>query len=153
MPDVAALESAVAELAVAGIPHVEWTEPDFDMGFTSIATVPLSREQKAPLAHYPLWCPRFYTSACNSEKEWSSAHKAEERSVVRVHPGAPNLFPRSSGVERSVTTERSVARSHPGEPVMGNGVSVQLGVEIASEASSGSDMLKFSTSSKCAPVA
>lgn len=35
--------------------HYAWTEPDNDLGFTSLATVPLDDEQRKVFAKYKLW--------------------------------------------------------------------------------------------------
>lgn len=37
------------------IPHFAWEEPDFDLGFTSITTVPLDFEQKQVLKNYRVY--------------------------------------------------------------------------------------------------
>lgn len=37
------------------IPHYVWTEPDFDLGLTAVATVPLWGEQREVLANYRVW--------------------------------------------------------------------------------------------------
>ena len=99
------------KLADNAIDHVSWEEPDYDMGFTAIATVPLTGEQKLPLANYRLWkpicscilakvsgesrktdgrtIPAAPIYASSSEKERFSALKAEKRSDVQVIPGVP----------------------------------------------------------------
>ncbi len=91
VPDKAALNRVEIKLAANAIPHCAWHEPDFDnaLGFTAIATIALTAEQKKPLAKYRLWQPST-TCACNSVKEWPAAHKAAGRSMVQVHPGAPD---------------------------------------------------------------
>lgn len=87
LPNKSALDRAQRKLADASIPHCAWIEPDNDMGFTSLATVPIGFEQKEVLVNYRLWCPLF---PCSSEKEQSATHKVAERSVVQFHPGEPN---------------------------------------------------------------
>lgn len=86
VPDVAALKRAQYKLSDLGIVHYAWHEPDGDLGFTSIATVPLGREEKEPLKQYRLW--RHPMFARSSEKERSSS-KVDEGSVVQFHPGEP----------------------------------------------------------------
>jgi len=54
VPDVKALERVQLKLKSNSIKHYAWTEPDFDFGFTSIATVPLSVEEKSVLSGYRL---------------------------------------------------------------------------------------------------
>lgn len=89
VPDLAALKRADRKLSDCGIVHCAWTEPDGDMGFTAIATVPLSSEEKEPLKQYRLW--RHSLFARSSEKERLSAHKSDGGSVVQFHPGEPTL--------------------------------------------------------------
>ena len=84
VPDKAALERTQRKLADAGILHAAWEEPDFDLGFTAIATVPITREQKQVLANYRLW--RSPISARSSEKERPVLTGGP---VVQFHPGAP----------------------------------------------------------------
>lgn len=57
VPDVAALKEAGSLLSAAAIPHWEWTEPDFDYGFTAICAAPISGGLRRVLAHYRLWEP------------------------------------------------------------------------------------------------
>lgn len=58
VPDVAALKRVRDKLVQNQIPHFAWTEPDFDLGFTSITTIPLDFEQKQVLKNY-----RVYSSS------------------------------------------------------------------------------------------
>ena len=62
VPDLRALNRVAAKLADNAIPHCAWTESDFDLGFTAIATVPLTADQKKPLANYRLWKPVHHHS-------------------------------------------------------------------------------------------
>lgn len=55
LPGEPALRRALSKLQSNGIEHYSWSEPDDAMGFTSIATVPLSRLEKAPLSNYRVW--------------------------------------------------------------------------------------------------
>jgi hypothetical protein len=86
VPDIVGLQRVERKLADNGIPHVSWHEPDGDMGFTAIATIPLTAEEKKCLSNYRLWHP---ISACTSEKEGPADQKSSGKSVVQVHPGAP----------------------------------------------------------------
>lgn len=54
MPNTAALLCVKSKLEANRVPHFCWIEPDYDFGFTAIATAPLSAEQKAVLANYRL---------------------------------------------------------------------------------------------------
>lgn len=49
------LVQAERVLADNQIPHFCWIEPDFDLGFTSIATGPISGAARQCLSHYRLW--------------------------------------------------------------------------------------------------
>lgn len=71
VPGIASLNKARTKLEDHGIQHLCWSEPDNDMGFTSIATHPLTKESKAPLAKYRLWKPMVYPHACSSVVEHS----------------------------------------------------------------------------------
>lgn len=55
VPNRASLEKALEKLKAHQIVHARWDEPDFDLGFTSIATAPLSKEQKSVLSNYRVW--------------------------------------------------------------------------------------------------
>lgn len=55
VPNRASLEKTLEKLKAHQIVHVRWDEPDWDMGFTSIATAPLSGERKSVLSNYRLW--------------------------------------------------------------------------------------------------
>ena len=59
VPNEAALRRACVKMTASQIPHWEWTEPDFDLGFTSICTAPITGEQRACLANYRLWKPVY----------------------------------------------------------------------------------------------
>ena len=80
VPDVEALHRVQAKLKAYQIPHYAWTEPDYDLGFTSIATGVLSEEQKLPLKNYRLW------NAVNNTG-------AEQVTACRVMPDAPTNTP------------------------------------------------------------
>lgn len=64
------LEKVRSKLEANGLNYYAWHEPDSDMGLTSIATVPLDREEKLVLSKYRLWQPLFGGS---SEKERPAA--------------------------------------------------------------------------------
>ena len=57
LPDVAALNRAKSKLDKERIAYYAWHEPDFDYGFTALATVPLTPERKTVLKHYRLYSP------------------------------------------------------------------------------------------------
>lgn len=55
LPNVAALNRALAKIKAANILHYAWVEPDFNFGFTSIATAPIQGEQRKVLANYRVY--------------------------------------------------------------------------------------------------
>jgi hypothetical protein len=55
VPDVNALNRVKTKLSKYQIPHYCWVEPDYDFGFTAIATAAILPEQKEPLLNYRLW--------------------------------------------------------------------------------------------------
>jgi hypothetical protein len=55
VPNQEALRHALTRLERHQIPHYAWGEPDYDYGFTAIATVPLDQKQRAVLSNYRLW--------------------------------------------------------------------------------------------------
>jgi hypothetical protein len=55
LPNIAALRRAETKLRSNGIPHYAWSEPDYDFGFTAIATAPLHGEQRKVLANYRVY--------------------------------------------------------------------------------------------------
>ena len=55
VPDVTALERVKEKLEKGGIPHFNWVEPDFNFGFTAIATAPLMGEKRSLLSNYQVW--------------------------------------------------------------------------------------------------
>lgn len=46
------LKRVVEKLKLNQIPHYAWSEPDYDYGLTSVATAPLSLEEKVVLKEY-----------------------------------------------------------------------------------------------------
>lgn len=57
VPNEAALRRAEKKLEEFRIPYFAWIEPDFDLGFTAITTLPLDRSEKAVLANYRVYSP------------------------------------------------------------------------------------------------
>ena len=120
------------------IDHVAWEEPDYEFGMTAIATVPLSGEQRVPLANYRLWQPislpsleirangsnretlannqrEAPTFPCSSVKEQPAGHKPVGRSEVQVLPGEPlPQDPVAQLAERRILIPRVVGSSPTG---------------------------------------
>lgn len=57
VPDKAALLRVITKLETHNIHHQAFHEPDFDMGLSAVATVPLAEEQRRVLSNYRLWRP------------------------------------------------------------------------------------------------
>jgi hypothetical protein len=55
LPSLASLKRAEAKLQANAIPHYAWVEPDYDFGFTAIATAPLNGEQRKVMANYRVY--------------------------------------------------------------------------------------------------
>lgn len=88
VPSRAHLERVRAKLDAASLDYHAWEEPDLEMGFCSIATMPLDRAQKALLANYRLWQP---LPGSLTGKAPSTALKAVEGMDVRSVPREPNF--------------------------------------------------------------
>jgi hypothetical protein len=54
VPDQPALRRVQEKLDRHKIAYYAWSEPDFDLGFTALATVPLDAERKKVLSNYRL---------------------------------------------------------------------------------------------------
>lgn len=55
VPDLAALKRVLVKLERHRIPHYNWSEPDYDFGFTAIATAALRDDDRLPLRNYRVW--------------------------------------------------------------------------------------------------
>jgi hypothetical protein len=55
VPDKAALFRVIEKLRANSIDHEVFYEPDFDMGLSAVATVPLEQSQRRVLSNYRLW--------------------------------------------------------------------------------------------------
>jgi hypothetical protein len=55
VPDKTALFRVIEKLRRHDIAHELFYEPDFDMGLSAVATVPLVQEQRRVLSNYRLW--------------------------------------------------------------------------------------------------
>lgn len=72
VPNLAALKRVETKMKACGIPHYAWHEPDGDLGFTSLATVPLVGSQREMLLNYRVWSFP-HSSICRA-----SASKADD---------------------------------------------------------------------------
>ncbi len=57
VPNLPALLKACKKLDDAKIAYYAWHEPDFDYGFTALATVPIEGERRSALANYRVYSP------------------------------------------------------------------------------------------------
>lgn len=64
LPNVAALNRVLAKLKAAQIEHCPFCEPDGDLGFTAITTVPLDDEQRQILRNYRLYSGGDVRASC-----------------------------------------------------------------------------------------
>ncbi len=55
VPDKVALFRVIEKLRAHNIGHEAFYEPDFDMGLSAVATVPLEQAQRRVLSNYRLW--------------------------------------------------------------------------------------------------
>lgn len=76
LPNVAALNRALAKIKAANILHYAWVEPDFNFGFTSIATAPIQGEQRKVLANY-----RVYNSPVAQPQEHLGSNPRDVGSI------------------------------------------------------------------------
>lgn len=76
------------------IAHHCWYEPDGDLGFTAIATIPLDVDRKQVLKHYRLWSSPIHPSSSVKEQailtgevgglspSWGANGPREEQSLL-----------------------------------------------------------------------
>lgn len=86
VPDQAALERVREKLRCSEIAYVSWEEPDYDYGFTAIATEPVMEEEKGIFAHYRLWKPVFR----GSSETRAAGPSLDRKTVVQFHPPEPS---------------------------------------------------------------
>ncbi len=114
-PTQAGLERIRQKLVAHDIEHVCWNEPDFDVGFTSISTIPLTADQRAPLSNYCLWRPNQFTETsrvCSSTAE-RAATPVAAKSGVRLPANPPNSSSASSSEKEHPLKRGEVGGSIP----------------------------------------
>jgi hypothetical protein len=84
VPDVAALKRVLAKLEKNRVPHFAWHEPDFNLGFTAVATAPLHGDARQTLANYR--CLKHSPVAQSAERQ-----PLKLEMLVRSQPGEPDL--------------------------------------------------------------
>lgn len=88
VPNQAALRDVMERLDQYGIQFAAYSEPDFGMGLSAIATVPLHDEDRKKLAEYQTWKPLCRDSsdaerpALNRKVEDSSPSRGAYAGVV-----------------------------------------------------------------------
>lgn len=70
VPDQPALLRVIAKLEANGIAHQAFHEPDFGMGLSAVATVPLGQERQI-LGNYRIWKESNNTAKDMYEKQYS----------------------------------------------------------------------------------
>lgn len=55
VPHLKSLQRVAEKLRANAVPHYEWTEPDYDLGFTSITTAPVRGEQRKVFENYRVY--------------------------------------------------------------------------------------------------
>lgn len=112
VPNLKSLLKVERKLMEAQIHYFAWHEPDNDMGFTSIATVPLSGHIRSILSNYRLYQMPRGISECPLD--------SKSRGAGLSPAGAANLSPSagsstaeqrllSSQVEGSIPSRRSIS--------------------------------------------
>jgi hypothetical protein len=102
LPNVKSLEKAAYYLRANNVPHVEWHEPDFDLGFTSIATAPIRGNEREIFKKY-----RVYNNASVAQIVGKEHSVLTERSQVRNLPDAPICdTPIAQPTEHSILNRR-----------------------------------------------
>lgn len=111
VPTKSSLLRVEKKLIDHAIDHVAWEEPDYDFGLTALATVPLTREQKKPLANYCVWQP---IGRCSLTK----APDNNPEMGIRNTTAAP-IFPCSLTKTPAgfATGGETAVRTSPGEPI------------------------------------
>lgn len=98
VPDVRALSRVLAKLKQHQIVHAPFYEPDFDYGFTAIATAPLNEVSRQVLSNYRLYSGGTGKPVCQ----------------VKLDPGA------NADVAQAKSTELLARRSLNGKPAIGS---------------------------------
>lgn len=80
------LEKAATYLRANNVPHVEWHEPDFEIGFTSIATSPIRGEQRELFKKY-----RVYNASVAQQPQNAATGSGGEHSVFNGGVASENL--------------------------------------------------------------
>lgn len=75
VPNLKSLHKVKAKLEENFITHLCWSEPDNDLGFTAVATVPLCGKIREVLSNYRLW--KHAPQLVRRISECASASKAE----------------------------------------------------------------------------
>lgn len=84
LPNISSLKRACHKLSANGIAHWSWTEPDLDLGFTSICTATISGDERSCLANYRLWKPVYYSPVVSTKTLPSNGNDAGETPAGRA---------------------------------------------------------------------
>ncbi len=69
VPDQSSLNNVMESLIQKGIRFVDYCEPDFGMGLSAIATIPLGPVQRALLSEYSTWKPSSIESVSRNSSD------------------------------------------------------------------------------------
>lgn len=90
VPDKNALERVIDKLdSLEGVGFYGWYEPDMDLGFTAIATSPLTMEEKARLSQYRLWRPPICFCSSSAEQAALRHGQMDARTIPEAPIHAP----------------------------------------------------------------
>lgn len=95
VPNQESLEKTRQKLVSNGISHIRWDEPDGDLGFTALCTVPLNMEQKEVLKNYRLWKPLAGSSIGRAAADGNIGGKMDVRPVPSEPDCASSLAAQS----------------------------------------------------------
>ncbi len=116
VPDRAGLAEAIRKITQWSHGYYAWFEPDFDLGLTAVATVPLDREAKKLLSNYALWRPITSLVSSAGRASCSPQKPCEVGGSIPSQGTSSPIYPSSSEKEQPASAGRSVVQFHPGVP-------------------------------------
>lgn len=89
LPNKQSLERTLKKLKDNQIPHYAWSEPDYEFGFTSICTAPISGETRDCLRKYQVYSPGTEQSASllTGDRTTSAPVAPTDRAAVSITAG------------------------------------------------------------------
>lgn len=86
VPNKPALERVINKLIDNQIDFSDFHEPDYDLGLTAVATVPVTEEQRAILQNYKLWNESTFNNT-------SVAQRSERRDSRKAYSEVGGSIP------------------------------------------------------------